>query len=289
MPVPMPEWPEWKMAGSLYSAMTDRSAQKSKPCNQVAAIQSHTKPATRRTPKPAKRAKADQMRTSQTRCRHAIFVATAIATSLPQAHAADCPLKIATSGKLELVDAKGQKSVIESLDSNYMRRSEDVPNVPGNTKNSIEAYLGFFAETITTTSDRPTVVQYYKLSGDDHARLRTFLPPKPGATLTLDYEIVIANAATGLAPPPAPPMRRWQISYTVKDAEAFKVGDCTYPTLLIEATAANADKSFANELRYRYAPDLRAWLSLQGTFKPTDKPATQLDRTIVSVTALPRD
>ncbi len=218
---------------------------------------------------------------------------TAALFALPVAtpsYAADCPASIEAAGRIALVDGKGQSSIIEALDSGYVRRIEDLPQASNASKNHIEGYQGFFAETITTISERATTVQYYKISPETHARLRQALPPKPGTTLTIDYDVVYATAAMPAPVSQAvPPSRSWKVTYTVTGEEQIKIGACSYKTLVIETTARNADNSFTTTTTYSYSADLKAWLKLQGVFKPADKPETRIDRTIVSVATLAKD
>lgn len=206
------------------------------------------------------------------------------------AHAADCPVNLEKAGKVTMTDGKGQVTVLEALNSGYVRRIEDLPQAATVSKNHIEGYQGFFAETITTISERAASVQYYKISAETHARLRKALPPKPGTALTIDYEVVHSTGtAQGPVPLAIPPSRRWTVTYTVTGEEHIKIGSCSYPTVIIQSVSSNADNSFATTTKYSYSPDLKAWLKLQGTFKPVDKPETRIDRTIVSVATLSKD
>jgi hypothetical protein len=205
-------------------------------------------------------------------------------------YAADCPASIEAVGRIALVDGRGQTSIIEALDSGYVRRIEDLPQASPISKNHIEGYQGFFAETITTISERATSVQYYKISPETHARLRKALPPKPGTVLTIDYDVVYAaNAVAVPVSQVVPPSRSWKVTYTVKGAEQIKIGACNYQTHVIETASSNADNSFTTTTTYSYSPDLKAWLKLQGVFKPADKPETRIDRTIVSIATLAKD
>jgi hypothetical protein len=215
--------------------------------------------------------------------------AALLVPAIHSADAADCPVKFEQGAQLQMIDGKGQKSSLEYLDSDYVRRTDNLPQATGNAKLVVEAYRGFFAETITTTSDRPTLVQYYKLSSDDYARMRKFLPPQPGTSMTVDYEAIIVSATAPIPAPPQPPSRQWQATYTVTSAEDIKLGDCTFKTVLIDGKATNADKTFNSETRHRYAPELRAWVSLQATYRPTGQPESKIDRTMVSITAQPKD
>jgi hypothetical protein len=220
--------------------------------------------------------------------RSLIWSALLVSTVHP-ARAAECTVKVEPGTQLQLIDAKGQKSVLEYLDSEFVRRTDTLPQAPGNAKLVVEAYRGFFAETITTTSDRPSLIQYYKLSSDDYSRLRAFLPPKPGASMTVDYEAIIVSATAPIPAAPLPPSRRWQATYTVTSADDMQIGDCTFKTVVIDGAAANADKTFNSETRHRYAPALRAWVSLQATYRPTGQPESKIDRTMVSIAPLPKD
>jgi hypothetical protein len=223
----------------------------------------------------------------------AAAVAAAIATisgSL-SARAADCPVSLEKARQVTMTDGKGQVTVLEALDSGYVRRIEELPGATAPSKTHIEAYQGFFAETITTINPQTTFTQYYRISPESYARLRAALPPKPGTTLVLDYEAIYAESGTlGAAPPPAvrPPVpanRQWKVNYTIKGEDTVKIGDCSYPVRLIETASSNADNSFTTETSIAYSPDLKAWLKLKGVFKPAGKPESTIDRTIVTISS----
>jgi hypothetical protein len=214
----------------------------------------------------------------------------AIATILGShsAQAADCPVRLESAGRVSMTDAKGQVTIIETLDSGYVRRIEELPGAAAPSTTHIEAYQGFFAETITTINPQTTLTQYYRISAESYVRLRAALPPKPGTTLALDYEVIYASSGVLGAPPPGPlapvpPNRQWKVNYTIKADDTIKVGDCSYKVLLVETTSSNADNSFATETSIAYSPDLKGWLKLKGVFKPAGKPESTLDRTIVTI------
>jgi hypothetical protein len=204
------------------------------------------------------------------------------------ARAADCPKTLEQAGRISMVDVNGQTSTVEALDSGYVRRIEELPQAGAPSKTHIEAYQGFFAETITTISAQPVFTQYYKLLPEAYTRLRAFLPPKSGTVLTLDYDVLYATSAT-LAAGPVPPSRRWKVTFTVTGEDTVTIGDCRYPVRLIQTTSSNADSSFITETSYAYSPDLKAWLKLRGVFKPVGKPETTIDRTVVSIATLAKD
>jgi hypothetical protein len=203
--------------------------------------------------------------------------------------AADCPQNLDRVGRVTMTDAKGLVTVLEALDSGYVRRIEELADSKPPSKTHIEAFQGFFAETITTIGPATTFAQYYKISAESYARLRAALPPKPGTTFALDYEVIYTNSGTlGAAPPPpvpppVPANRQWKVNYTIKGEDTVKIGDCNYPVRLVESKSSNADNSFATETSIAYSPDLKAWLKLKGVFKPADKPESTIDRTIVSI------
>jgi hypothetical protein len=202
------------------------------------------------------------------------------------AHAADCPVNLEKVRQVTMTDGKGQVTVLEQLDSGYVRRIEELPGAATPSKTHIEAYQGLFAETITTINPHTTFVQYYKISSEAYGRLRAALPPKQGTTLTLDYEVVYANANT-IGPTPAasvPQNRLWKVTYTFKGEDTLKVGDCRYRVHLVETSSSNADASFTTETSIAYSPDLKGWLRLKGLFRPAGKPESTLDRTIVTIT-----
>jgi hypothetical protein len=223
----------------------------------------------------------------------AAVLTAAIATILASlsAHAADCPVNLENARQVTMTDGKGQVTVLEALDSGYVRRIEDLVDAKPPSKTHIEAYQGFFAETIARVSPQATFTQYYRISAESYARLRAALPPKPGITLALDYDVIYSESGTlGAAPPPAipPPVpanRQWKVTYTIKGEDTVKVGDCSYPVRLIESKSGNADNSFTTETSLAYSPDLKAWLKLKGVFKPAGKPESTIDRTIVSISA----
>ena len=206
-----------------------------------------------------------------------------------RAKAADCPANIEAAGRVSMTDGKGLTSIIEALDWGFVRRIEDLAQAGANAKNHIEGYQGFFAETITTISERGAVVQYYKISAETHARLRKALPPKPGTVLTIDYDVIHSTGAQAPLPQSVPPSRRWKVTYTVTGEEHIKIGSCSYPTVIIQTASSNADNSFSTTTTYSYSPDLKAWLKLQGSFKPADSPESRIDRTIVSIATLAKD
>jgi hypothetical protein len=213
--------------------------------------------------------------------------AAAIITTLGSfsAVAADCPVSLEKAGRVTMTDGKGQVTVLEALDSGYVRRVEELPGAAMPSKTHIEAYQGLFAETIATINPQSTFTQYYKINDEAYARLRAALPPKQGTTLALDYEVVYVNANT-MGPTQAaavPQNRLWKVSYTFRGEDTIKIGDCSYLVHLIETTSSNADASFATETSIAYSPDLKGWLRLKGLFKPTGKPESTLDRTIVTI------
>jgi hypothetical protein len=208
--------------------------------------------------------------------------------------ASDCPLNLEKAGRVSMTDAKGQVSILETLDSGYVRRIEELPGAAAPSKTHIEAYQGFFAETIATINPQTTFTQYYRISTESYARLRAALPPKPGTTLTLDYEVIYASggilgAAPAGPPAPVPANRQWKVNYTIKGEDKLKVGDCSYPVRLVETTSSNADNSFATETSFAYSPDLKGWLKLKGVFKPAGKPESTIDRTIVMINTAAKD
>ena len=221
----------------------------------------------------------------------AIMVAGLLASALayaPALAATDCPQSLEQGGRISMVDANGQTSIVEALDSGYVRRIEDLAQAAAPSKTHIEAYQGLFAETITTIGAQPVFTQYYKLLPDAYARLRAALPLKSGTVLTLEYDVIYATSAT-LAAGPVPPSRRWKVTFTVTGSETVTIGDCRYPVQLIQTTSSNADNSFTTETSYAYSPDLKAWLKLRGVFKPAGKPETTIDRTVVFITAAGKD
>jgi hypothetical protein len=222
----------------------------------------------------------------------ASVLTAAIATILGSlsAQAADCPVSLEKASQVTMTDGKGQVTVLEALDSGYVRRIEELPGAAAPSKTHIEAYQGFFAETITTINPQTTFTQYYRITAESYARLRAALPPKPDTTLALDYEVVYASSGVLGAAPPGPPTpvplsRKWKVNYTIKGEDAIKVGDCSYKVLLVETASSNADNSFTTETSIAYSPDLKAWLKLKGVFKPAGKPESTIDRTIVTISS----
>lgn len=218
----------------------------------------------------------------------AVVAFAALLCAFGLARAADCPQNLEQAGRISMIDSAGQTSIVEALDSGYVRRIEELPQAGTPTKTHIEAYHGFFAETITTVSNRPAFTQYYKILPEAYARLRAALPPKLGTVLTLDYDVIYASSAT-LAAGPVPPSRRWKVTYTVTGEDQVRIGDCRYPVRLMQSTSSNADGSFTTETSYAYSPDLKAWLKLRGVFKPAGQPETSIDRTIVSIATVAKD
>ncbi len=219
----------------------------------------------------------------------ALLTAGLLAPAVVQA--ADCPQNLEQARRVSLVDGKGQTSIVEALDSGYVRRIEDLPGAATPSKTQIEAYQGFFAETVTTVttvSAQPAFTQYYKILPEAYARLRSALPPKSGSVITLEYDVLYASRTT-LAAGPVPQNRRWTVTYTVTGDDQITIGDCRYPVRLIKSASSNADGSFTTETSYAYSPDLKAWLKLKGVFKPAGKPETIIDRTIVSIATLEKE
>jgi hypothetical protein len=212
------------------------------------------------------------------------FIAT---TSASVVKAADSPVNLDKAGRMAMIDGKGQVTVLEQLDSGYVRRIEELPGAPTPSTTYVEAYQGLFAETITTINPQTAFVQFEKISSKAYGRLRTALPPKSGAVLTLDYEVVYANANLGgpTRAAAAPRNRRWNVTYTFKRDDVVEAGDCRYKGDLIETSSRNADASFATQTSIAYSPDPKGWLKLKGVFKPAGKLESTIDRTIVTISS----
>jgi hypothetical protein len=200
--------------------------------------------------------------------------------------AADCPRLPETAGRLALTDTKGQTSIVEALDSGFVRRTESIPQITAGAKNQIESWQGFFPETVTTITERATTAQYYRISTETHARIRRALPLKVGTSLTIEYEVVQTSGAVAA---PVSAAQRWRTVYAVKGEEPIKIGACTYATLIIETSGSNADASLTTATTYAYAPDLKAWLQMRGVFRPAGKPETNVDRTVHSIATLAKE
>jgi hypothetical protein len=226
-----------------------------------------------------------------------LFPSVAITLALAlnaTAHAADCPVDLASARKLALVDDKGKAISVEAVDGSFVRRIEEFPPAPGATtgatagpvKSIVDSFQGFFAETITTERPNSTFVQYLKLSKDNYQKLRAFAPLKIGSDVTLEYENVsITGGSFSLAAAPGPvsPTRQMRADYKVTGEEAVVVGGCTYRTVILVFDGVNGDKSYTSKTTYNFSPDLKTWLKMRGTYQNAGKPESVSERSIMSI------